>query len=249
MKRFFPVLLLIVLSMILAPSAKADGSCSPEGCGLPPAFFNVTSGFISIYGHDGNNNVSFSGPGFTFNGGASYLPACPNYYAPGQPIQGCGNPDIQLLVSAGGTLIVDGVTHGFGASYVGTDFFQAPMFLSGATQATLTEPSTGGGFTGCADNVAPCGGSFPGQQVSFNVVGDESFSISLTQDLMKGGYDVTNEIYTITAPEPGSGVLLLFGLGLFGLVIRKQYCPQCSKRGFVITCTTGLTFKRLTQIN
>jgi hypothetical protein len=97
------------------------------------------------------------------------------------------------------------------------------MFLSGATQATLTEPAfLSGVFYGCLGNVPPCGGSTPGEPFTISTDGSMEFSISLTQ-IPGGGYEVTNEVYTIITPEPGTEVLLLSGVGLlFGLMMRKR---------------------------
>jgi hypothetical protein len=81
------------------------------------------------------------------------------------------------------------------------------MFLSGATQATLTEPaSLTGVFVGCL-GVFPCGGSSPFEAFSIRT-GSMEFSVSLDGRLPFGGYIVTSQVYTISTAEPGTGLLL-----------------------------------------
>jgi PEP-CTERM motif len=205
MKRLFPILLLIVLAMILAPCAKAD------------VFLEATSGFISV----STGNFSVSGPGFTFTGFVTLM-GCPSFYAPGQPIQGCST-GFPIFSEGNGTLVLNGVTQPAADIDSIATGDQAPMFLSGATQATLTEPAfLSGVFYGCLGNVLPCGGSTPGEPFTISTDGSMEFSISLTQ-IPGGGYEVTNEVYTSITPEPGTEVLLLSGVGLlFGLMMRKR---------------------------
>jgi hypothetical protein len=204
MRRLFPILLLIVLAMIIAPCAKADSFTSLE----------ATSGFFSVDGA-----FSVSGPGFTFTGGLIIF-GCGSFYNPGRPIQGCdtGFPNIS---SGSGTLVVNGVTQPRAIIESIATASQAPMFLSGATQATLMEPATlTGVFAGCL-GVFPCGGSSPFEPFSIST-GSMEFSVSLTQAPF-GGYIVTNQVYTISTAEPGTDLLLLSGVGLlFGLVMRKR---------------------------
>ena len=203
MRRLFPTLLLIVLAMIFAPCAKAD-SLSLE----------ATSGFIEPVGV-----FSVSGPGFTFTGGL-IISACGSFYNPGRPIQGC-DTGFQNIVSGDGTLVLNGVTQPRAVIVSVASASQAPMFLSGATQATLTEPAfLTNVFVGCL-GVFPCGGSSPFEAFSIST-GSMEFSVSLTQAPF-GGYIVTNEVYTISTAEPGTDLLLLSGGGLlFGLMMRKR---------------------------
>jgi hypothetical protein len=194
----------VIAFLIFAPSARADT-------------YQVTSGFISIVGSIAGS-VSLSGPGFTFTGGVTVF-SCPVTYAPGQPIQGCDVAGIPDFVLGGGTLVVGGVAKPFVMIDGSLDIIQAPMFLSGATQATLTEPAELGGLSGCSGNfIDKC--SPPSQFVEFTFP-SAVFTVSLTQDSFTGGYDVTSEKYTFSTPEPGTWGLVLLGIGLV-LVMRKR---------------------------
>jgi hypothetical protein len=93
---------------------------------------------------------------------------------------------------------------------------QADMFLSGATQATLSEPARFGLPPGCSQGIFPdCSFTFIG------IPGDVTLTMSLTLDPFSGGYDVTSEVYTFSTPEPGTLGLVLLGIGLV-LVMRKR---------------------------
>ena len=104
----------------------------------------------------------------------------------------------------------------FGANFL-VYIAQAPMFLSGATQATLTEPATFNGITGCTGlvSIPPC------PETGFAFPADVMLTVSLTLDPTTGNYLVTNEAYTFTTPEPGTFGLVLLGIGLV-LVMRKR---------------------------
>src|SRR5260370_23896401 len=203
MKRLFPILLLIVVAMIFALCAQA------ELC------LEATSGFILV-----NGPFSVSGPGFTFTGGLSIC-CCQSIIAPGQPIQGC-DTGFDTPALGGGTLVLNGVTQPFAVIDSIPVTGQAPMFLSGATQATLTEPATiGDVFLGCLGNTVPCGLGFPGEPFFISNNPNTQLSVSLTLD-SNGDYEVTNSVYTIITPEPGTDVFLLSGGLLFGLMMRKR---------------------------
>jgi hypothetical protein len=116
------------------------------------------------------------------------------------------------------TVSMNGTTElvSFGANFL-VEITQAPMFLSGPTQATLTEPATIVGLAGCTAPAffPPC------PDTTFVFPGDVMLTVSLTLDPTTGNYHVTNEEYTITAPEPGAFGLVLLGIGLV-LVMRKR---------------------------
>jgi len=174
----------------------------------------VTSGVIQVYG-PGAPTASLSGAGFTASGVMFFTGACPNAILPGQQISGCAGFD---FISGALTVVMNGVTRPveFGNN-VGTTITQAPMFLSGVTQATLSEPATIGPLVGC-DNAA----AFPAcTETSFVITGDVLFTISLLQNPFTGGYDVTSETYTITTPEPGTLLLLGAGFAAVGLWKRR----------------------------
>jgi hypothetical protein len=178
---------------------------------------SVTSGYIQIIGATGNN-ASFSGDGFTATGNVLFLgvPSCVgDTYVPGQPFLGCAGfqfPFGSMTVSMNGTTQLVS----FGANFL-VEITQARMFLSGATQATLTEPATIVGLAGCTAPAffPPC------PTTSFAFPGPVMLTVSLTLDPTTGNYHVTNEAYTITAPEPGTRILLLMGIGLL-LVMGKR---------------------------
>src|SRR5882762_2629830 len=96
------------------------------------------------------------------------------------------------------------------------------MFLSGVTQATLTEPVIMfGDLNGCTAPFNDLCGRPPYKNVSFSFAGDVIlFTTILTQNA-NGGYDVTSAGWTISTPEPGTAVLMLVGIGLV-LVMQKR---------------------------
>jgi hypothetical protein len=203
----------VIAFLVFVPCARADT-------------YLVTSGFFQPVGATGFNTF-FSGPGFTATGNL-YYPGCQSIIGMGQRIFGClslvdfDRGILTLVTSAGSQLI------GFG-NFEGNDLgniaiAQNPMFLSGATQATLSEPATMGPFIGCPSPDSACHELFVGPLTTyFDIVGHVQFSTSLTQDPVPGiGYDVTSMTYTITTPEPGTDVLLLSGGLLFGLMMRKR---------------------------
>jgi hypothetical protein len=180
--------------------------------------FQVTSGVFQPFGATGEN-LSLSGNGFTATGNINIGPgACWPDYLPGDPIKGCAG--INWVGGGIVTIKHDGVSEQVG---YGFDFMigisQADMFLSGATQATLSEAASFGTLTGCVDEI-----HFPDcTRISLVFPQDVWFTISLVQDPLSGGYNVTSETYAFTTPEPDTGVLLLTGVGLFGFVTRKHF--------------------------
>jgi hypothetical protein len=192
----------IIAFLTFAPSARADT-------------YQVTSGYFQPIGGTGNN-IFLSGDGFTATGNIRIGPenCFPYNFLAGQPITGCPHNFVGGFI----TIVHNGVEETVGYGYnlqVGTS--QADMFLSGATQATLSEPAVFGSLQGCVNE-----GYFP--QCAPTILefpGATTLTMSLTQDTFYGGYDVTSEVYTFSAPEPGTFGLVLLGIGLV-LVMRKR---------------------------
>jgi hypothetical protein len=193
--------LLMIAFLTFASSARAD-------------IYQVTSGYFQPIG----GAASFSGNGFTATGNILFIgvPSCVgNTYVPGHPFLGCAGfqfPYGSMTVSTNGTTELAS----FGANFL-VYIAQAPIFLSGATQATLTEPATISGLAGCTAPAffPPC------PETKFVFPGDVMLTVSLTLDPTTGNYFVTNEVYTFTAPESGTFGLALLGIGLV-LVMRKR---------------------------
>jgi hypothetical protein len=171
--------------------------------------YDVTSGFFQPIGAAGDN-ISLSGDGFTATGDISLAPiSCHSSFLPGQPIAGCLSTWVSGLVTVAHDGVAEPVEYGFDWMLT---FSQADMFFSGPTEAILSEPATFGPLTGCVDEIhAPdCA------PTTLEMTGDILLTIALVQDPVTGGYDVTSEEYTITAPEPRT--LPLLGVGLLGLM-------------------------------
>jgi hypothetical protein len=194
----------VITLLLFAPCSEADT-------------FQVTSGYFQPWGGTTNDFV-LSGDGWSATLNVNFF-TCVGNFRPGDPIFGCGDT---LYLVGYGILIENGVTQPSIAIDTFVEILQDPIFLSGATQATLTEPVTFGGVTGCFAVFAnPCQ---PSERVVFDI-GPALYTVSVTKDPFYG-YVVSSERYTFTGPvstpEPGSGVLLLSGVGLFGLMMRKR---------------------------
>jgi hypothetical protein len=205
----------IIAFLVFVPCAKADR-------------YVVTSGFVSLSGDGGVitlSGVAPSGKAFTATGDILLL--CSNEFPSGGPITPCGD-----LAATGDDLYIGNLTvtvNGASTKYLlgpGDDFplefNAAPMFLSGATQATLSEPIGGVVFLACNFAIEPTCETGPpfGPITSFVTEGSVEYTVNLVADSI--GYFAPSQSLTITSPEPGTSVLLLAGVGLFGLVMRKR---------------------------
>jgi hypothetical protein len=203
----------IITFLIFAPFARADSFAGQ---------YTATSGFITTVTFGGP--FMFAGNNFTLTGVMELVGPCPTFYAYGQSIQGCddGQATPTFILVGGGTFVLKGVGQRSIFINEGEFFFsQAPLPpLDPTTQQTVTlmEPASfSGGFFSCLDVPEPCQ---PSQEASFSLGLNGEFIATLTSDPLAGGYFVTSEVYT--SPEPGTSVLLLAGVGLFGLVMRKR---------------------------
>ena len=209
--------LVAFLVVVIVPCARADS-------------LHVTSGFIQCIGPTptgATGNTSLSGDGFTATGSILLFGPCLGSVLPGQPVLGI-NADPGAILGAL-TPIVNGVSQ----PAVNFDGFitikQAPMFLLGVTQATLTEPVIMfGDLNGCTAPFNDLCGQPPYKNVSFSFAGDVVlFTTTLTQNA-SGGYDVTSAGWTIATPEPSTAVLMLIGIG-FVLVMRKGIAKRLAQ--------------------
>jgi hypothetical protein len=204
----------IIAFLVFVPCAKADT-------------FIVTSGAVSL--SEGGiitfSGVAPSGDAFTATGEFIDL-LCPVEFALGAPITPCrdfGTPGGDLY-SGNLTVTVNGAS----TKYLlgpGDDFplglSAAPMFLSGATQATLSEPIGGFVLLACNPAIEPTCGTGPpfGPITSFVAQGPVEYTVNLVAD--GTGYFATSQLLTITAPEPGTFGLVLLGIGAM-LVTRRR---------------------------
>jgi PEP-CTERM motif len=200
----------VVAFLIFVPCVRADS-------------FHVTSGFIQCIGpppSGATGNTSLSGDGFTATGSILLLGPCLGSVVPGQPVSGI-NADPGAILG-----VLTPIMNGVSQPAVHFDGFitikQAPMFLSGVEQATLTEQVIMfGDLNGCTAPFNDLCGQPPYKNVSFSLAGDVIlFTTTLTQNA-DGGYNVTSAGWTISTPEPGTAVLMLIGIGLV-LVMRKR---------------------------
>jgi hypothetical protein len=201
--------LVAFLVVVIVPCARADS-------------FHVTSGFIQCIGPPPSGttgNTSLSGDGFTATGSIQLFGPCLGSVLPGQPDYGI-NADPGAILG-----VLTPNLNGVSQPTVYFDGFvnikQAPIFLSGLTQATLTEPVIMfGDLNGCTAPFNDLCGQSPYKNVSFSFAGDVIlFTTTLTQNA-DGGYGVTSAGWTITTPEPSTALLMLIGIG-FVLVMRK----------------------------
>jgi hypothetical protein len=199
----------ILAVLALGPAVKADT-------------FTVTSGYFLPLGSTpvsyfpSGDNLFMYGDGFTAVGNIQFAPInCYAVFAPGAPITGCESDFFIGLVTVTTSSGVE-IPITFGYDFL-MNIGQADMQLSGATQATLTEPAQWEGFTGCI-NVAfdpDC------PHETLFIPGPVTLTMDLTQDPSTGGYDVTSEKYIISTPEPG--MIVLVGIGLVGLALRRRF--------------------------
>jgi hypothetical protein len=191
----------IITLLLLAPCARADA-------------YLATSGFYQPIGDPGSYSIFLSGDGFTATGFIVAGPMCaPTIFRPGQAITGCHSDWVRGFI----TIIHNGVEEGvaYGSDLM-SFFSQADMFLSGATQATLSEPARFGLPAGCSQ------GLFPDCTFTYLVVPvDGTLTMSLTQDTSSGDYEITSEVYTFSTPESGTLGLVLLGIGSV-LVMRRR---------------------------
>jgi hypothetical protein len=209
--------LLVVIFLVFVPCVKADS-------------LHVTSGYIQCIGPTptgATGNTSLSGDGFTATGSILLLGPCLASVLPGQP-------DYGINAHPGAILgVLTPILNGFSEPTVHFDGFinikQAPIFLSGLTQATLTEPVIMfGDLNGCTAPFNDLCGQPPYKNVSFSFGGDVVlFATTLTQNA-SGGYDVTSAGWTIATPEPSTAVLMLIGIG-FVLVMRKGIAKRLAQ--------------------
>lgn len=165
---------------------------------------------------------SLFGDGFWATGSSNL--ACSSWSSAGSPINTCTGTDYFV---GKGTGVVNGVSLSslYFDSIVGIS--APPMYLSGQTQATLTQQvSYSNGFYSCAGLPAPCG------------TGNYMFSLEgtvglLTIDLLQnaaGGYDTLHEIFTIgtpiATPEPLTLPLLSLGAIALGWRRRRSSSPR-----------------------
>ena len=219
----------VIAVLLFAPCAKAD-----------TLDFIVTSGVIPIPGGTMDvSGVTSSGDAFTATGNFSIL-TCPYDFRPGQPITACPSAYFNALVTVTGVQGIDSVVLGEDFDF-GINIATAPIYLSGPTQATLTEPATVAPLLGCYGLVSipdPFGGGtelvpcwtqnainvafvLPSVEWTVNLVAADPSTFSPP---VAGGYTVTSEYLTISAPEAGTRSLTLVGVGLLGLmmVLRKR---------------------------
>ena len=206
--------LAIIALLALGPCATADTFVD----------FVVTSGSISLpAGAVTLSGFTLSGDPFTATGSIHVSP-CQLDFGPGEAITPCGREAAAGgdLFTGGLLITVDGVVQQIGLGN-GDDFpllfTAAPLFLSGPTQATLIEP-VGVGLFGCYPLICVTG-PFPGEVgVSFSIPGPELLTVDLVGD--GSSYSVTSEVVTITAPEPGTILLLGAGFVGLGMVNRRR---------------------------
>jgi hypothetical protein len=193
----------IIVFLIFTPCARADT-------------YLVSSGYFQPIGGTGGDNIFLSGDGFTATGNISVgAPNCfPYNFRAGQAITGCLSQFVGGVITVVHNGVEEQVQYGFDLmAFVS----QADMFLSGATQATLSEPALFGLPAGCVDEV-----HFPNCTPTFlEFPSDTTLTMSLTQDTVLWGYDVTSEVYTFGTPEPSTFGLVLLGIGSV-LVVRKR---------------------------
>jgi hypothetical protein len=212
----------VIAFLIFVPRAKADT-------------FVATSGFVGLSGNLGGvitlSGVAPSGAPFTATGGLG-LVQCDTEFNAGDPIFPCGNAGRFEYDYYSGVLTV--TVNGASSTYVigpfesySLPFSGAPMYLSGATQATLSEPS-GTEFIACGPQdqpfIACVTGGPPPPSTLFVLAGPPwEYTVNLVADGM-GGYIATSQFLSTPTPEPGTEVLLLSGVGLlFGLMMRKRW--------------------------
>ena len=180
----------IIVLLLAVPFLRAD---TVQVLQVTTGFLQRTSATALTY------NTVLSGNDFNATGDIVFPETCPLNYSAGQPITACAGGFFfgsLLLTMDGTTQAVD-----FASGDFAIMFTQDPMFLSGATQATLSEPASISPIKGC---IANCSGAPNEDLAEFVIDGNVQFNVSLTQDTQLGGYDVTNEEYTISAAEPGT---------------------------------------------
>jgi hypothetical protein len=213
-------ILWIIAFLVFVPCAKAD-----------TLDFIVTSGVITLPGGPVTLlGVTSSGDAFTATG-SIMMDTCEATYHSGEAITACpsgGSPIyFNSVLAITGVDGVESVDLGDGRDFA-LSITTSPIYLSGATQATLSEPAEISGLVGCyGDAPAPPNGQL--EPCFFldviNAVFEIPGPVVWTVNLVGGaevGYEATSEELTITAPEPRTGSLVMIGLGLLGLAMATR---------------------------
>ena len=180
--------------------------------------FEVMEGYLTRSGSPSTGlsqwQLFLSGNGFqAFASGETG--GCPSTFRVGNPITHCG-----IFFRGHGSILLGCIAQEINFDDTFNIFGGAPMFVSGATHAVLTQPLSFGGYLAPCTSLPTCQPYQTTYSLSMNgLVG--SYSIELLLNQRGDEYDILEETFTFHR-VPEASTLALMAVGLLGTLFYRQ---------------------------